>query len=131
MRERRILLICALSVLTMLTMHPALQAAKKKHAAAKKEPAVKQEVHAEHREEEAFRQSIQQQVKDLQTDVYTKRATWEALQKVKQEADDTAGSTKLVGFSGLGIGIVIGCLVAAVVLKRMGKPDGDGGLKIT
>ena len=105
-------------------VNPSLQAAKKKRAVAKKEPAKAVVL----MKDDHLRDKIDQEIADLRTDVYS-RATWAALQKVKQEADDTASYIKLVTFIGGGIGFVLGCVVAGLVAKRMGKSD--DALKIT
>jgi hypothetical protein len=105
--------------LALLTVNPSLPAAKKKQAAAKKEHPVL----VQQKEEKTERE-----ITDLKTDVYS-RATWVALQKVKQQADDTAGTVKLVMFIGGGVGFLVGCAVTGLIAKRMGKPD--EALKIT
>ena len=124
MKPSGLLLSCAVWILALLMMNPSLQAAKKKHVAAKKE-------HPERviqQKGEDAQEKIEKEISNLRTDVYS-RATWEALQKVKQEADDTAGSIKLVTFIGGGIGFLIGCVVTGLVAKRMGRSD--DALKIT
>jgi hypothetical protein len=118
MKQSRFSLSWGVWLLALLMVNPSLQAAKKKRAVAKKEP-VKAVVLMK---DDHLRDKIDQEIADLRTDVYS-RATWAALQKVKQEADDTAGYMKLVTFIGGGIGFVLGCVVAGLVAKRMGKSD--------
>lgn len=108
----------------MLVVNPSLQAAKKKHVVAKKEHPAR----VIEQKDENVQEKIEKEIGDLRADVYG-RATWAALQKVKQEADDTAGTIKLVTFIGGGIGFLIGCVVTGLVAKRMGRSD--DALKIT
>ena len=98
----------------LVTTNPSLYAAKKKQAtAAKKAHPVKQSGPTE---EELFRQEIDH----LRTELYG-RATWAALQKVKQESDETAGNVKIVMLAGGGIGFLLGCVVAGVVMKQRSR----------
>jgi hypothetical protein len=127
MKQRRFLLrlSCAVSLLALLAVNPALEAARKKQATPKKERPANQPSRSEG---ELFRQKIEQEIQDLRTDVNS-RAKLTALQEVKKQADDTAASVKLVTLVGGGIGFLIGCVVTGLVLKRMGKSD--AALKIT
>ncbi len=121
MKQIRFLLTSAVCLVALLAVNPSFGAAKKKQAVAKKEhPAVQ----AQQNEQ----QKTEREIQDLRTDVYS-RATWVALQKVKQEADDTAGDVRLVMFIGGGVGFVVGCIVTVLVTKRIGKSD--EALKIT
>jgi hypothetical protein len=121
MKQSRFLLNCAVWLLALLTVNPSLPATKKKQTVARKE-------HPAQQKDEHSQEKTEQEVKDLRTDVYS-RATWAALQKVKQEADDTAGTVRLVTLIGAGIGFLVGCVVTWLVAKRMGKSD--DALKIT
>ncbi len=124
MKSSRLLLSCAVWILALLMVNASLQAAKKKHVVAKKEHTER----VSQQKDENVQEKIEKEISNLRTDVYS-RATWAALQKVKQEADDTAGTVKLVMFIAGGIGFVIGCVVTGLVAKRMGKSD--DALKIT
>src|ERR1700682_1594005 len=106
MKQSRLSLSCVW-LLALLMVNPSLQAAKKKRAVAKKEPAKAIVL----MKDDHLRDKIDQEIADLRTDVYS-RATWAALQKVKQEADDTASYIKLVTFIGGGLGFVFCCVVA-------------------
>jgi hypothetical protein len=125
MKQSRFFLAYAVWLLALVLTNPSLQAAKKKRVVAKKENPAR--VLVQHKDEH-FQEKIEQEIADLRTDVYT-RATWKELQKVKQEADDAVGSIKVMTLVGTGIGFVLGCMVAGLVGKRMGKAD--DALKIT
>jgi hypothetical protein len=125
MNQPRFLLICTACLLSLLAVNPSLQAARKKQAAAKKAHPERTLVQSQN---ERFQANVEQQITNLKNDVYT-RATWKALQEVKQEADDTAGKMKIMTLIGGGIGFVLGCVVTGLVAKRMGKSD--DALRIT
>jgi hypothetical protein len=112
-------------LLASLAVNTSLQAAKPKGRPAPKEHAART---APATPQEVFQKHVEQEIANLRDDVYT-RATWKRLQEVKQTADDTAGSMKLVTLSAAGIGFVLGCVVTFVISKRMGRSDES--LKIT
>jgi PRMT5 arginine-N-methyltransferase len=125
MNQRRSLLVCAACLLAVLAGNPSLQAAKKKQAATKKEHTEKAPVQAQ---SDRLQENVEREIAKLKDDVYT-RATWKALQEVKQQTDDTAGKMRMVMVAGGGCGFVLGCIVTALVVRRMGKSD--DALKIT
>ena len=114
----------AVLLVALLAVNPAMPAAKKKGHSPQREPAAKTALSTQ----EDFQKHAEQEIANLKDDVNT-RATWKKLQEVKQEADDTAGTVKLVTFSAAGIGFVLGCVITWLVARRMG---GSGeNLKIT
>jgi hypothetical protein len=112
-------------MLFLLAANPSLLAARKKQIVAKKARPEKTLVQTQN---ERFQASVEQQITNLKDDVYT-RATWKALQEVKQEADDIASKMRIMTLVGGGIGFVLGCVVTGLIAKRMGKSD--EALKIT
>jgi hypothetical protein len=118
MKQSRFSLSCGVWLLALLMVNPSLQAAKKKRAVSKKEPAKAVVL----MKDEHLRDKIDQEIADLRNDVYS-RATWAALQKVKQEADDTAGALKLVMFLGVGVGLLVGCVATVLVANRTRRSD--------
>jgi hypothetical protein len=112
-------------LLFALLVSPAMHGAARKARPAQKERTAKVALPTQ---QEEFQKRIEQQMASLKEDVYT-RATWKKLQEVKQQADDTAGSLKVVMFSAAGIGFVLGCVVTVLVSKRAGRSDES--LKIT
>jgi hypothetical protein len=124
MKQSRFSLSCGVWLLALLMVNPSLQAAKKKRAVAKKEPAKAVVL----MKDDHLRDKIDQEIADLRNEVYS-RATWAALQKVKQEADDTAGALKLVTFLGVGVGLLVGCVATVLVANRTRRSDDT--LKIT
>jgi len=123
MNHHRFLLNYAALLLALLAVNPQVQAAKNKTRPAPKEHAARTAT-----QQEEFQKQVEQQIANIKDDVYT-RATWKKLQEVKQEAEDTAGTMRLVMFSAAGIGFVLGCVVTFLVAKRMGGSDEN--LKIT
>jgi hypothetical protein len=115
----------AVLLLASLAVNPGLQAAKPKGRPTPKEHTART---APASQQEVFQKHVEQEIASLRDDVYT-RATWKRLQEVKQTADDTAGSMKLVTLSAAGIGFVLGCVVTFVITRRMGRSDES--LKIT
>jgi hypothetical protein len=112
-------------LLALLSVNPGMKAANRKTRPPQKERAAKT---VQPTQQEEFQKRIEQQIANLKEDVYT-RATWKKLQEVKQQADDTAGSMKVVMLSAAGIGFVLGCVVTLLVAKRTGRSD--EGLRIT
>ena len=111
-------------LLALLAVNPAMQAAKKKVHPSQREPTAKTALPTQ----EAFQKHVEQEIVDLKDDVYT-RATWKKWQEVKQEADDTAGTVKLVALCAAGIGFLLGCVATVLVMKRRG--GSEESLKIT
>ena len=115
---------CAVLLLALFAVNPAMQAAKKKARPPQREQTAKTALSTQ----EDFQKHVEQEIANLKDDVYT-RATWKKLQEVKQEADDTAGTVRLVTLSAVGIGFLLGCVVTVLVMKRSG--GSEESLKIT
>jgi hypothetical protein len=124
MKHHRFLMSCAVLLMALLAVNPAMPAAKKKARSPQREPAAKTALSTQ----EDFPKHAEREIANLRDDVYT-RATWKKLQEVKQEADDTAGTVKLVTFSAAGIGFVFGCVITWLFARRSGGSDEN--LKIT
>jgi hypothetical protein len=124
MKHHKFLLNCIVLLLALLMAQPGMPAAKKKARPAPKEHAAKTALTAE----QDFSTHVEQEIASLKQDVYT-RATWQKLQEVKQQAEDTASRMKLVMWCAAAIGFVLGCAVTFVLARRMGRPDES--LKIT
>jgi hypothetical protein len=125
MNHQRFFMPYAVMLLALLSVNPAMQAAVRKARPAQKEHTAKVVLPTQ---QEEFQKRVEQQIASLKEDVYT-RATWKKLQEVKQEADDTAGSMKVVMLSAGGIGFALGCAVTFIFARRIGGSDEN--LKIT
>ena len=124
MKHHRFLMSCAVLLVALLAVNPAMQAAKKKAHPPQKEQTAKTTLSTQ----ADFQKHVEQEIANLKNDVYT-RATWKKLEEVRQQADDTAGRMRVVMFSAAGIGFVLGCAVTFIVVRRMG--GSDESLKIT
>jgi hypothetical protein len=125
MKNPRFLFSCIVLLLALLAGQSTLQAAKKKARTAPKEHPTQTFLTAQPGD---FQTHVEREISSLKEDVYT-RATWQKLQEVKQQADETAGKVKLVTWCAALIGFVLGCAVTFVFARRMGRPDDS--LKIT
>jgi hypothetical protein len=125
MSNNRFLLRYAVLLLALAAANPTSQGANRKTRPTQKPNTAKS---TQATQQEDFQKTVGQQIASLKEDVYT-RATWKKLQEVKQEADDTAGTVRLVTLGGVGIGFVLGCVVTVLVSKRTGRSDEN--LKIT
>jgi len=123
MKHHRSLIRCAVLLLALLWVNPAMHAAVRKARPAQKEHTAKPPT-----QQEEFQKHVEKEMADLKEDVYT-RATWKKLEEVRQQADDTAGRMKVVMFSAGGIGFVLGCALTFIFARRMGRSD--EALKIT
>ena len=125
MKLHRFLTRYAVLLLALFLLNPTIQAAVRKARPTQKDRTAKTALPTQ---QEEFQKHVEQQIASLKEDVYT-RATWKKLQEVKQEADDTAGSMKVVMLSAGGIGFALGCAVTFIFARRIGGSDEN--LKIT
>src|SRR5579864_7435992 len=107
MKHQRCLQHFIVLLLAVLAVNPAMQAANRKARPTQKQNAAKT---AAPSPQEDFQKHIERQLADVKEDVYS-RATWKKLEEVKQEADSTAGTVKMVTFSAAGIGFILGSVV--------------------
>src|ERR1035441_10914025 len=88
MKPHRSLIRYVVLLLALLWVNPTMQAAVRKARPTQKERTAKT---AQPTQQEQFQKHLEQQIADLKEGVYS-RATWNKLEEVKQEADETAGN---------------------------------------